>query len=179
VNLPPELQPTDTTEIALPTGIVARLPVCRPTFPRWTGAPPGFDYGGKPLLNYKGEAHFAELVILGMLLEHGWSGVWVGTYGGTHYLRNMPQKWSLRAQLVSSPTDKDAILKRIWKTADTPACFDVFAWRGTDLLFCEAKRQKRDRLTAAQLRFIDGALRCNVSPESFLVVEWTLASTCR
>ena len=38
-----------------------------------------------------GEACFAELVILRLLLKSGWHGVWVEAFGGTHYLQTMPE----------------------------------------------------------------------------------------
>lgn len=171
--LPGELQPTTEIDISLPSGAVARLPVCRPVFSPWRGAPLGFDYGGKPPLNYDGEACFAELAILRILLKHGWSGAWVETFGGTHYLSSMPKKWSLRSEHVPIPADKEEKLKRIWKTAKTTACFDVFAWRGSEVLFCEAKHQGEDDLTDAQVRFIEGALARGIPPESLLIAEWT------
>jgi hypothetical protein len=171
--LPPELQPTGTIDIKLPSGLRRQLPVCRRTFPRWGGEALAFRFGSKPVLDYKGAACFAELVILGILRENGWCGVWVQTYGGTHYLRSMPQGWSLKSEHVSIPPDKEAILKGIWKTAGTKACFDVFAWRGTDILFCEAKHQPGDKLTRAQCRFIEGALDWGLPKDQLLVVEWT------
>ena len=131
-----------------------------------------FDYGRKPILDYKGDACFAELVILHLLLEQGWDGVWVEAYGGTHYLRTMPKKWKLESEQVSLPADKEELLQKIWKTANTTACFDVFAWHYDQILFCEAKRAGKDRFTAPQLRFIEGCLMCGISPKSLLVVEW-------
>ena len=172
-NLPTGLTPTDTVDIKLEDGSVATLPVCHPTFTLWDGAPVSFDYGNKPILEYNGEACFAELVILKTLVADGWNGVWVETYGGTHYLRTMPDGWAVKAGHVSIPEDKEAILKKIWDTAKTTACFDVFAWKGDDILLCEAKRTGKDKLTDAQIRFIDGALKCDIKPESLLIVEWT------
>jgi|SRR6516225_4681432 len=89
-NLPVDLQPVETVDVPLPSGSSAALPVCHPTFRRWSGAPV-FDYGGKPLLDCDGEACFAELVILRLLLKSGWHGVWVEAFGGTHYLQTMPE----------------------------------------------------------------------------------------
>jgi hypothetical protein len=114
---------------------------------------------------------FAELAILRIFLKHGWSGVWVSAFGG-HFLNTMPKSWSLRDQHVSIPAEKEAILKRIWQSSDTTACFDVFAWKDSGVLFCEAKRQGQDKLTDGQLRFIEGALACGIPPNSFLIAEW-------
>jgi len=171
--LPPELTPTETFPISLADGTVATLPVCHPIFTLWNGEPVSFDYGKKPILDYKGEACFAELVILRILIENGWDGVWVETYGGTHYLRSMPDSWTVRSGHVTIPEDKEAILKKIWESAKTSACFDVFAWKGEEILLCEAKRTGKDKLTDAQVRFIKGALESGVAPESLLIVEWT------
>jgi hypothetical protein len=169
--LPTELQPTDVMKLTLPRGTVAELPLCRPIFLPWTGAPLDFDFGGKPALNYDQEACFAELVILRSLLKHDWNGVWVSAFGG-HFLNEMPKSWSLREQRVSIPAEKEAILKRIWQTSGTTACFDIFAWKGSGVLFCEAKRRGKDHLTDAQLGFIEGALACGIHPNSFLIAEW-------
>ena len=173
MNVPKELQQEGTMEVLLLNGARVSLPVCHPTFSLWKGPPVNFDYGKKPVLNYKNEACFAELVILRILIEHGWDGVWVETYGGTHYLRTMPNEWKLKSEHVSIPRDKEELLQKIWKTAKTTACFDVFAWRDNQILFCEAKRKGKDKLTNAQIRFIDGVLECGISSESILIVEWT------
>ena len=172
MNLPTELQPTETADIPLANGASVKLPVCRPAFSLWSGIPINFDYGKKPILNYKNEAYFAELIILRILTENGWDGVWVESYGGTHYLRTMPNEWALTSKHVLIPKDKEAILRRIWDISKTTACFDVFAWKGNNILLCEAKRAGKDRLTEPQKKFIAGALACGVLPESLLIVEW-------
>jgi hypothetical protein len=84
----------------------------------------------------------------------------------------MPKSWSLRDEHVSIPAEKEDILKRVWQTASTTACFDVFAWKDSEVLFCEAKRQGKDNLTDAQLRFIEGALACGIPLSSLLIAEW-------
>jgi len=48
---------------------------------------------------------------------------------------------------------------------ETTACFDVFAWHENEILFCEAKEARKDRLTRGQEKFIEGALICGVSPD--------------
>jgi len=140
--LPPELQPTEAMQITLPRDRAVQLPVCHPIFSPWTGTPLDFDFGGKPALKYDQEICFAELAILRILLKHDWNGVWVSAFGG-HFLNAMPKNWSLREQHVSIPEEKEAILKRIRRTSGTKACFDVFAWKGSDLLFCEAKHLEK------------------------------------
>ncbi len=172
MNLPQSLLPTEKMEVDLPNGITVLLPLCRPVFSQWTGDAINFDYGKKPVLNYKGEPCFAELLILRMLLAEGWEGVWIEAYGGTHFLKTMPKAWNLKSEHVSIPEDKEALLKRIWKTGNTKACFDVFVWHEGQYLFLEAKRDGKDKLTSAQAKFIEGALACGVLPEHMIIIEW-------
>lgn len=173
MNIPADLQPTERTSIILPGGGTAELPTCRPIFSEWKGPRPNFDYGKKPILEYDGAPYFAELVILRLLLNAGWDGVWVGAYGGHHYLRTMPRGWNLQSEQVLIPQDKERFLQRIWTMGKTTACFDVLAWHDNQILFFEGKRARKDQLTAAQLKFIEGALACNISPDSMIIVEWT------
>lgn len=170
--LPPELIPTKRMSVSLPSGGKVDLPVCTPTFKNWVGKLPNFDFGKKPIVNYKGEGVFAEIAILRLLIDSGWNGVWVETYGGIHFLEDMPVGWKLSQHNISIPLDKKVILENIWETGKTTACFDVFAWKGNDVLFCEGKHKGKDRLTNAQTKFIEGALTCGVKTNQLLIVEW-------
>lgn len=141
-------------------------------FKAWQGDKPVFDFGRKPIIDFDNEACFAELAILRLFLKNGWQGAWVETYGGTHFLNSMPTSWSLKSEHIPIPDEKENLLKTIWKNGKTKACFDVLLWRDNQVLFCEAKRIKKDRLTEAQKKFIQGALACRIPLSSFLVVEW-------
>jgi hypothetical protein len=44
-------------------------------------------------------------------------------------------------------------------------------------VFCEAKRHKRDRISPSQVKFIDGALKCGLSRQSLVIVEWSSPCT--
>lgn len=172
MDLPEELKPTSNLEIILSDNKRVSLPVTTPRFQLWAGAPLHFDFGNKPILNYKNEPCFAELVILRTLLEHGWDGVWVETYGGTHYLQSMPKEWNLQSEDVSIPQEQEGFLKKIWKQANTTACFDVFVWKDDKYAFLEAKRSGKDKLTSGQIKFIEGAIACGIPAESLIIVEW-------
>jgi len=95
----------------------------------------------------------------------------VQAFGGRHryrFLQGMPDSWKFNSDFVM-PEDKLALLASIGG-----ACLDVMAWRGSNLLFCEAKRHRSgDKLRAPQLRFIEGALARGTPREAILVVEWT------
>ena len=169
-----ELIPTNTMTVSLPSGNTVDLPVCHLNFPKWLGKLPNFDFGKKPIVNYKGKGVFAELAILEILIDSGWNGLWVETYGGVHFLKDMPTSWKLSSHNISIPPDREALLRNIWKTGKTTACFDVFAWKGNEILFVEGKHKGKDRLTKAQTKFIEGALACGISVQSLMIVEWEM-----
>lgn len=170
--LPPKLRSTGTISIVLLGGKTIDLPTCHPTFQKWEGLFTGFDFGKKPLINHANKPVFAELAILQILLENGWDGVWVETYGGINFLREMPSNWKLYPHNVEIPNEKRDIVSYIQKTVGTKACFDVFAWKGKDILFCEAKHKNKDSFTGGQLKFIEGALSCGIPRTSLLIAEW-------
>jgi hypothetical protein len=171
MNLPEQFKPS-TQQIKLPSGLTVPLPVCHPVFNSWLGAPVAFNFGNKAILAYKGEACFAELVIQRLLSDNGWESVWVETFGGLHFLKNMPTGWSLKSQHVSIPCERENLLRKILNTDKKSACFDVFAWRDDEVLFCEAKRAGKDTIRHSQKLFIQGALTCGIALESLLIVEW-------
>jgi hypothetical protein len=149
-----------------------------PVFSPWLGKPPCFDFGSKQFLDFNGEACFAELLIMRTLTQQQWTGAWAQAFGGRiHYLTSMPRSWSLRSD-IAIPPEKKALLESIWKAGNTRSCFDVFVWRGADILFCEAKWfEKKDKFTPGQVRFIGAALKCGVRIDSLLIVEWSLATS--
>lgn len=175
IMLPLQLQGIDLMKVSLPSGVSIDIPMCHPTFSMWKGTAPAFDFGNKPVLDFQGKPAFAELVILRLLQAYGWEGAWIETYGGIHYLQDMPADWKLQSGHVAIPAEREALLKRIWEKGKTTACFDVMVWKDDQILFCEAKRKKKDRLTDAQYKFIEGALECGIRPEQFLIVEWDIA----
>ncbi len=172
VYLPEILRPTSVCRVALPSGRTVELPQCCPSFERWRGALV-FTFGNKPLLAWEGKPIFAELLVLRLLQQDGWDGVWVSSYGGEKYVTAMPSDPMMTGVTVSLPSDKADVLEEIRKAGAQRAggCFDIVAWRGTNILCCECKRKGKDALRATQLAWIDGALRV-LSPRSLLVVEW-------
>jgi hypothetical protein len=53
--------------------------------------------------------------------------------------------------------------------------FDVFASRGNEFVFAEAKLARKDRLRSTQRRWIASALAASVRIEDLLIVEWEFA----
>jgi len=171
LELPDLLRPAKSVAVKLPSGRSFDLPHCYPTFPEWSESNSTYTFGGKQLLNYAGRPVFAELYVLRLLQDHGWDGVWVSSYR-RRYLRDMPADSKLRNHVSLEP-EREATLRKI--AAKWGGCFDVFAWHGNEAIFCECKRQKRDRLRPSQLAWIDAAL--NAGATNLLVVEWEKAAS--
>ena len=173
--LPEVLRPTTTINVALPSGQVVALPMCRLTLKKWEDAFDGFKWGGKPIVSHDGNPIFAELALLRLLTAGGWDGVWVETFSGPNYLREMPGAWAVRPWSVELPPEKEALLKRIWKRGKSYACFDVFGWRSEHVVFLEGKQKSKDRISKHQPKFIEAAMQCGVPAEGLILVEWTWA----
>jgi hypothetical protein len=116
---------------------------------------------------------FSELALMHDRREAGWDAVWAEVYGGLHVSQTMLTH-AVMPSNAALPTRVGLLLQRIRKTAHTAAfaCSDVIAWRGDEVVFFEAKHRGKDRLTPAQGRFVESALKCGVAPECLRLVEW-------
>ncbi len=124
-------------------------------------------FGGKQILNFRGKPVFAELAILRTLRRKGWDGVWVYGYRGKF------RTGMLDKPACDLPEAQEKLYSRIKASAGLRGgCWDVFAWRGKEFLFAEAKRTKRDRIRQSQRRWLEAALEVGLPLTSFLVVEW-------
>lgn len=169
MDYPEALRPSGVEHVDLISGRHVAVPMATAVFARWSGAPLADTYGGKTVLEFNGEALFAELVILRHLEAAGWKGAWIDTY------RNRVLTGFGRPALL--PAEQQAMLNRIFSRAGSRhGCFDVLAWRGSDRLFAEAKRGGKDRLRDTQVRWLSAALDDCLPTESFLVVEWSAAT---
>jgi hypothetical protein len=172
-DLPQELRPTGTFQVRLLSGQDINLPLCQPTFKSWLGVQPPFTFGRKPVLNYKDQPVFAELMILNLLREKMWDGVWVSSYGGTKYLREMPRDFRL-GQSVDLPAGYKRLLDGIQTLAGKKGgCFDVLAWRDSQFIFLEAKQKHHDKIRDTQSRWIEAAISTGVASDKLIIVEWT------
>lgn len=180
--LPPSLRPVSTEPFTLADGRLVHVPKARPSFTSWRGEPFVNTFGGKPVLLHEGAPCFAELVILRHFLAAGWSGRWVETYGASSMRPRLLTDWNgqgLKAQAhipiedASVQTRLDDMAKANGETYS--GCWDVVVWNGAQLLFVEAKRNRKDRVQATQRHWLESALASGLTVESFLVVEWTSA----
>ena len=182
MKLPRDLFPVATERFALPDGRWVAVPKATPRFASWRGQPLPDTFGGKPTLDYAGEACFAELVILRIFQAAGWSARWVDTYGAARLRPRFLTTWSsegLKAQRHRPITNT-----RVQRLLDSIAqanrstysrCWDIIAWQGNEIIFAESKLRGHDRLRASQRRWFAAGIAAGLSPESFLVVEWSAA----
>ena len=129
-------------------------------------------YGGKLILNYKNEPLFAELVILRLLEEQGYKGVWVDTY------RN---KFWQRLPHFSFPVIPDNKILEIYnkiysiKGGRKSGCFDIIAYdKNENFIFCELKKSKEDKIRNTQIEWLKAALTLNLKNAYFIIAEWSI-----
>lgn len=171
IRYPMCLIPTSTEPFKLHDGRIVGIPKATPSFSRWTGEAPGDSYGGKAILEHDGRPMFAELAILALLESEGWEGVWIDTY------RNKYRRGYWDADPIAAlPARQAAMMQRILdhRGAGRSGTWDIFAWRGEDVLFAESKRAGKDSIRASQVTWLASALAQGHSLTAFLVVEWSL-----
>ena len=169
MRTPALLTPTATVRVLLPSGREVALPKTTPRFPKWQGEFPWSTYGGKPILDFRGEPLYAEFVILRLLEAEGWSGVWVNSV----HRRSFPRRWTPSPIMILPPSNLLDLLDRIYaRSGKRSGAFDVLAWADESVLFAEAKHGGKDALRPSQKAWIEAALDEGVSLESLLVVEW-------
>jgi hypothetical protein len=157
---------TAPLELQLPSGKRVSIQTCYASFELWHGTPIEGTYGGKAVLDCRGEPLFAELRILRLLQDTGWEGAWIDTYR-KRFLQFMPP------HSCDLPSHAQAFLHRAnagrkWSAG----CPDVLAWSEGRYLFIEAKRKGQDRIGNAQKAWVESALNCGVSLESLVIFEW-------
>lgn len=171
MKLPALLVPTTTQLLQLPSSGPVAVPKATPSFTAWAGSPLADTYNGKQVLDYEGRPAFAELAILWALNDAGWEGVWIDTYSRAY----RTGYWGTPS-VEELPGAPSALLGRIREVAASRfGAWDVFCWRGPELLFAESKRAGRDTIRATQVRWLQAALDVGMSVEQFLVVEWSIA----
>lgn len=171
---------------------VACLPSVFLRFPAWQGQPFVDDYGKKTaaMIDLDGEHLFAELAILRLLERDGWEGRWVTTYGSKGEIWKYLTEWRdvPRQDQVSRPIRDDGARGLMAAIADRSGnrfagCWGVFAWRGSDYVFMEAKRQApkdMDSVKPSQAAWVRAALSLRdspLTPGSFALVQWDYAKS--
>ena len=158
--------------IQLPSGGSVSVPVARPKL-----APSAFPniwgYGKKPIVQQESVSRFAEIAILELLRRDGWQGVWVDSWKG-RFLSAMPGE---RGSVVSLDALEHILPLRpfIAGFRTFGGAWDVLAWRGDQILFCDAKWSKKDSIRPNQVEWLQQRLAEGASADNFLIAEWTMA----
>ena len=167
---PKELKPELSEIFQLSSHRRIEIPKANILFGQWLGEKFEDNYGGKDVINFNDEAVFAELAILRIFENNGWNGVWVDTFRKKYRI-----DW-INKNGVELPSDKHLLLNKIYKTLGSKnGCWDIFCWKEERVIFAESKRRQKDKIRETQIKFLESALNCGLSKESFLIVEWTLA----
>jgi hypothetical protein len=156
------------TRFQLPPGREVDVPTVHTTYARFTGITLVDTYGGKPIvLDSNGRTTFAELAILRDFEAAGWRGVWVDSYRG-RLLTDWPE--------VRGELDRTAarVFDRISQRRQGKS-WDVVVSCGERVLFVESKRAAKDAIRDTQLRWLEAALDLRLTPDDFLLVEWSFA----
>jgi hypothetical protein len=173
-------------------GRVDAVPSVFARFAKWDGQPFVDDFGKKTaaMVALDGEHVFAELAIVRLLERDGWDARWVNTTSGRGEVWKYLTEWrdAPRTEQTSRPIRDDKARLLIAAIADKTGnrfagCWDVFAWRGEQYAFLQAKRQTpkdRDRVPPSQEVWVRAALSLRdtpLTPESFGLVQWEYAKT--
>jgi hypothetical protein len=165
---PHELQPSTFEVIELSNGRRVKIAKATPRFQRWVGTAVINNYGSKAVLDFAGQPSFAELLVLRLFENSGWSGVWVDSFARRNRLY-----WGEDTS-VALPGTAERMLNVIRDRDMKARCWDVFCWRDDEIFFAELKRKSHDRIRDSQRRWLAAALEEGLDLKSFLIVEWDL-----
>jgi hypothetical protein len=175
---PKNLEP-DHEEVYELEGQSYAVPGVSLKFKKWDGLTIANTFGGKPLIDYDGKPMFAELAIQRMAVKGGWSARWVETYAsksdGPYFFTDWLDA-PLPKQIVAPVEDlpQQDLMAKIWEKNNKSfsGCWDVIAWKGSNTLFLESKRYKKDSVRGTQLNWLKAGLAAGLKPENFLIVQW-------
>jgi hypothetical protein len=164
---PSSLAPLSVESVEV-NGVQLEIPKAKISLTDWKGPEPHDDFGGKAFVESDGTGTFAELAVLQMFVREDWQAVWVSSFQRKYY-----QAYST---CISPPSVLKAVLERVAGAQQYPnGAWDLCCVRGTDVLFVELKRAKRDWLREAQLNWLRKSMEVGFTLDNFLLVEWTLS----
>lgn len=170
--------------MALPSGRTVSVARATAQFAAWPGPVTIHTWGNKPVLDVDGEQTFAEVAILRAFQRAGWSAKWLEAYNAAKDWPIVLDRWHPSGITSCESVDLGSqeigdLLRTIIQAngGSCRGCWDVLAWKGTRVVFAEAKRRSKDRINDNQRRFVEAALSVGVSADTFLIVEWTPASS--
>jgi len=112
---------------------------------------------------------YAEIAFVRLLGRAGWNAVWIDNYKGKSW-RDMPY----RKRVAGLPDAEQTLYDEIEHASGRGGCWDIWAWRGNQHLFVEAKRIGRDKIRTNQLRWLEAATSVGLPQSLFCVAGWFL-----
>jgi hypothetical protein len=166
----------DPTQFHLPGGKVVQIATERWAFEPWKDGPDPLDlprtWARKPKFSVNGRRSCAELAILAYLQSLGWDGVWVSAFARELRRDWFPTPGFKTLHDVGAPAWALEIFNRLLLAngGRLSGFFDVFAWRGGNVRFDEAKG-RNDRVRESQHRFVEMALRLGHRLDEFTIIK--------
>jgi hypothetical protein len=148
------------------------VPVAVPTYLRreskWLGpTPERFRLvPNKPPLIFENQPFWHEFIIIRLLEQVGWEGVWVKNWGGRAF-------WTDVGKSVDCPPHVMSIFTEITEKLSgvRGGCWDVMAWNDEKILFVESKQRGKDRLRSNQIAWLEKGLSIS-NNISFAIAEY-------
>jgi len=160
------------TTVLLPSSVRSvAVPIVLRRESRWAGeVPQSFRVvPNKPALAYGDRFLYPEFFLLRLLEQAGWSGVWVKNWGGRAFWTD-----------ISTPIDLPPGQREVFELLEQRMgkCrggrWDIFAWRESEILFVESKKQFEDCIRPTQAMWLEQALEHGVPLSSFLIAEYVI-----
>lgn len=177
MQYPKNFTPNTSESVITKSGVIA-IPSVHMTFRPWTGIPLADTWGGKAVIDYRGQPLFAELAIMQTAIDDGWDARWLETYSMKNGVPFHFMTWTghplhqNESELITDDSQLQ-LLKRIATVNGTYyGCWDVIVWQGDNTLLVESKRRKADTIRRTQVRWLEAALRTGLKLENFLIVQW-------
>ena len=177
--LPAALTLTGAEHVRLPSGRVVSIPRATGHCSPWRGAITIDTWGGKPVLDVQGEQTFAEVARVRMFQASGGEARWLETYNAPPQWPWALDRWSpagIKAREIVPLGNASVahVLQHViaHNGGRCRGCWAVLAWRGSALLWAEAKRTRHDRLSDTQKPWLDAAFQAGLVVELFLLVAW-------
>ncbi len=123
----------------------------------------------KPALVFRDRFLYPEFILLRLLEQAGWSGVWVKNWQGRAF-------WTDISTPVALPPAQAHLFETIEHSTGNyrGGCWDIFAWRGSEILFVESKQRSNDSIRPTQASWLEHALDNAVPLSSFLIAEYVI-----
>jgi hypothetical protein len=181
-SLPASLIADGCDTVTLSGGETLEIRRAKTAFRSWPHEIMIDTFGGKPVLDVNGEQTFAEVAIVRLFRPAEWNARWLESYAARGSWPRVLSQWHPGGIKFCEDViiEDERVRTTIQSIIDAnggkcSGCWDAVAWSEDRIVFCEAKRSKRDRLSETQRGWMQAALRAGFTAEHFLVLEWDFA----